>query len=279
MRALCAFLSTRLPVPLALNAIFETKNDKKEKRGKTLNYERESKEIREGLDLSRRDEWQKWIKFSAVTPIRGEELKRLIAEGNRPIPTRWVDVDRAAYRRRDGGPIIVPEYKSRLCGRGDLEGIDGLRTDSPTAEIEAHHLLFSFAASEKLTIKTADISNAYFQGEPLDRLLLLKPPNTGVPDPEYADGETMMLARVPIYGTKDAGRKFWKRFREVIVENKFRENKIAKALYVLEENNEVKALLVTHVDDLCWACKPEYEHHMNKILEAFVVNEKKVESR
>ena len=49
-----------------------------------------------------------------------------------------------------------------VCGRGDLEVIDGLRADSPTAEIEAHNVLFSYAAANKLDLKTADISNAYF---------------------------------------------------------------------------------------------------------------------
>ena len=101
--------------------------------------------------------------------------------------------------------------------------------------------------------------------------MILKPPKSGIPDPEYHDGKTMVLARVPIYGTQDAGRKFWKRFREVIVENEFRENKIAKALYVIEVDHEVKGMLLTHVDDLCWAVYPEYEKHMTNILEAFDV--------
>ena len=84
-----------------------------------------------------------------------------------------------------------------------------MRSDSPTAEIEAHNLLFSYAAAHGLALRTADISNAYFQGEVLDRVILLKPPSSGIPDPDYQDGETMILARVPIYGTEDAGRKFW----------------------------------------------------------------------
>jgi hypothetical protein len=275
-KALLAFFAERMPVPMSKG--LETKNDKKEKRGKTLNYDKENKEIREGLDISRREEWEKWKKFTAGKPCKGKELQQLLYDGHVPIPTRWVDVDKASHKRRDGGPIILPEYKSRLCGRGDLEGIDGLRTDSPTAEIEAHHLLFSFAASNKLKIRTADISNAYFQGQELDRVLLLRPPSSGLPDQDYQDGETMILARVPIYGTQDAGRKFWQRFRSVILANQFRENKIAKALYVLEKDNDVKALMVTHVDDLCWAIKPGYEEWINNILNEFVVNEKKIET-
>ena len=242
-----------------------------------MNYDRESKEVREGLDISRNTEWDKWKQFVAGIPVRGKELQKMLDEGHKPVPTRWVDVDRNAHLRRSGEPTIMPDYKSRLCGRGDLEGIDGLRKDSPTAEIEAHNLLFSFAASTRLRIKTADISNAYFQSDPLDRLLLLRPPKSGIPDPDYADGDTMILARVPIYGQGDAGRKFWKRFRSVILRNKFRENKIAKALYVIEVDGDVKALLITHVDDLCWAAQPEYEQCMDEILKEFVVNDAKIQ--
>ena len=134
--------------------------------------------------------------------------------------------------------------------------------------------MFSWAASNKVTLKTGDISNAYFQSEELDRLLLLKPPK-GIPDPDYEDGEAMIFARVPTYGTSDAGRKFWQKFRTVITESGFRENKIAKALYILEEDGDIKGMLITHVDDLCWAVKPGYEKPIKEILEKFVV--KKVE--
>ena len=95
-----------------------------------------------------------------------------------------------------------------MTGRGDLENLDGIRTDSPTAEIEAHNLIFSFAASARVQLKVGDISNAFFQGKEMDRVSLLRPPKGGLLDSEYADGETIILARVPIYGTTDAGRKF-----------------------------------------------------------------------
>ena len=108
----------------------------------------------------------------------------------------------------------------------------------------------------------------------MDRLLLLKPPK-GIPDPEYDDGEAMILARVPIYGTTDAGCKFWSKFRKVIIDAGFRECKIAKATYVLEYDNDIKCILITHVDDLCWASKEGYEGPIQKVLEEFVV--KKVE--
>ena len=76
--ALLSFLSDRMPVPMTKK--FMSKNDKKEARGKTLNYEKESAEIRNGLDASRKFEWQKWLKFAAGRPCFGKELKRLLDE-------------------------------------------------------------------------------------------------------------------------------------------------------------------------------------------------------
>ena len=74
-------------------------------------------------------------------------------------------------------------------------------------------------------------------------MLLLRPPK-GIPDHDYEDGEAMILARVPIYGTSDAGRKFWQKFRTVITGAGFRENNIAKALYVLEKDGDIKGILI-----------------------------------
>jgi hypothetical protein len=81
----------------------------------------------------------------------------------------------------------------------------------------------------------------------------------------------MILARVPIYGTQDAGRKFWKKFSFVIKDSGFRENKIAKAMYVIEVDQKVMGIMVTHVDDLCWAISPEYEDRIQRVLDSFSV--------
>ena len=88
---------------------FQSKNEKKEERGKTLNYEKESKETREGLDISRKTEWTKWQQFTAGRPCKGMELAKLLKDGNVPIPTRWVDTDKNAHLRRDGGPLITAD--------------------------------------------------------------------------------------------------------------------------------------------------------------------------
>ena len=65
LKFLCEDGRLRIPTACAYNSYWETKNDKKEKRGKTLNYEKETKEVRDGLDVSRATEWNKWKEFVA----------------------------------------------------------------------------------------------------------------------------------------------------------------------------------------------------------------------
>ena len=185
------------------------KNQKKQMAGKTLNYNKADATTRAGLDAARKAEWQKWLHFNAGRIIRGKLLQELLNEGHTVIPTQWIEVDKNAHLRKDG-KYVEADLKSRLVGCGQLEDTEGLRTDSPTCEVEGVNMIASFAAANGFRLKSADVRNAYFQGEPVDRVLLLKPLKDGLPG-EGDLKDAAILARVPIYGTKDAGRRFYKR--------------------------------------------------------------------
>ena len=161
--------------------------------GNTLRYEHCDRETRAGRDKSRAKEWKKWLDFGASVKLQGLVLDELINEGHRPIPTQWVE-----DRKSDG------DYKSRLVAFGQLEAHKkSIRADAPTCSMEALNLITSFAACNRLRLKCADLSNAYYQGEKMDRLLLLRPPRGGIPGEEGED--YMPAANVPIYGTLAAG--------------------------------------------------------------------------
>ena len=70
-----------------------------------------------------------------------------------------------------------------------------------------------------------EMYDAYFQRELLDRVLSYEPPESGLADPQDEDVETMILARVPSYGSQDSGRMFWNRFPRVIFDHIVRVNK------------------------------------------------------
>ena len=166
------------------------------------------------------------------------------------------------------GVAHVPDFKLRLVGRGQHEDCEGLRTDSPTCDVEGMNLTCSFAACNKIEIISADLRNAYFTAEPMDRLLLLRPPKGGLPgvDPWK---KTAIAARVPIYGTKDAVRKFWKMFRSCAEQVGFKECPHMKSLYYYAVEGELKVLMPTHVDDVFSAAMPGYENMVMDLLNLF----------
>ena len=152
----------------------------------------------------------KWQSFNAGHPIDSKQLKELTDEGYRVIPTQWIEIDKNEHLRRPGGPKVTPKYKSRLVVRGDLEEDLGIRTDSPTCELEGLRLIMPWAASMGRRLNRADITSADFQGQALVRLMILKPPSDGL---EGVPAGEAIIARMPVYGTRDAGRGLWKKIR------------------------------------------------------------------
>jgi hypothetical protein len=76
---------------------------------------------------------------------------------------------------------------------------------------------------------------------------------------------------VPIYGTVDAGRGFWKELRGDILEIGLKENAITRAWCAYKEEGDVKVMLGSHVDDVLWACKEGCEG-MQKLLGKYTLN-------
>ena len=124
------------------------------------------------------------------------------------------------------------------------------RSDSPTADNEVLCLVLSFAASRRLKVKSGDLENAYFCGMKMSRKLLLRQPKGGLPG---LDSDVRLLANVPIYGTRDAGRGFWKRLRLVLQGVGLKENRILKACYSFSKDGVIQCVMGTIVDDLIWA--------------------------
>ena len=200
---------------------------KKGKKSQNINFETSDQFTQSGLTESRKVEWNKWKHFNAVYPVSGPELEQLLDQGQKPIPLQWVDIDKNERKRREGGFHVAPLFKSRLVSRGDLEETTGVRTDSPTCDIKGLNILLSWVSCEGLTVKSGDITNAYFQGCLLERLILMRQPPGGVLDVGIS-ADTMFVARVPICGTCDAGRGFWKKLRHDILSTGLKENAVSE---------------------------------------------------
>ena len=60
--------------------------------------------------------------------------------------------------------------------------------------------------------------------------MLLRPPKGGLPDKSIPSG-AMMLGRVPIYGRRDAGRRFWGKAEESLDRHRIASELAVKALF------------------------------------------------
>ena len=84
----------------------------------------------------------------------------------------------------------------------------------------------------------------------------------------------MIAARVPIYGTKDAGRGFWLKLKEVVLSKGCSLNQILPTMFTLRKDKKIMGVMSSNVDDLLYGSLPEAEHEMKEIIEAFAVREK-----
>ena len=238
-----------------------------------LRYEKETDEVKKAIDEARAKEWANWVKYRATRTPTAEEVSKMMSEGKRAIPMRWVDIDKNAKLRVEGGPVVEPKMKSRLVLRGDLEPGD-YRVDCPTATLVATHLVLSYAASTGRTLHAGDITAAFLQGTPISRELLMRVPSSGIPatsgtGEDYAvEPGGYLIALMSIYGSRDAPRGFWLALREEMTKNNLRE--IEPAFYALsDDQHQLHGLAVTHVDDILWCGDAQMDQVMTKIQRRF----------
>ena len=202
-----AFVSDRILSP---NEPFGEATDGK--KPKKLDINKVDEDTARGIHEARGQEWGKYQQYNAAVPIMGPMLEGLLREGHVPIPSQSVDVDKNEFKK--GRSDYEPKYRSRLVSCGNCEGVsrNELTCDAPTVDAETHCLIASYAASRKLKLRCGDISSAYFQSEPLERVIIMKQPRGGLPG---VPPEAMLLRRLPVYGTMDAGRGLYVRLCKV----------------------------------------------------------------
>ena len=132
-------------------------------------------------------EWSNYMKFGAVEYISRAEAERLLHQGTEALPMQWVETFKNAGKSTPDNPIPM-EFKARLVARGALQW-NFTRTDSPTVDNEGVSLILSWVASNKLVLKCGELDHGYFQGEKLDRPLLLVVPKTGIPGSGLSPGD------------------------------------------------------------------------------------------
>ena len=135
----------------------ETEETTEKKVNKLLVYEELDPETRKAADEARQAEWSKFERFGAAVPVVGREKDELVQAGHEVIPSKWVDVNKNDHLI--GTAQYVPKFKSRMVSCGNFEHSHGLRSDSPTSELESHHVVAAWSASHATSLKSADITS------------------------------------------------------------------------------------------------------------------------
>ena len=83
------------------------------------------------------------------------------------------------------------------------------QSDSPTALRESAKLFYSIGANQGFHLRSIDIRAAFLQSNDLDREVIVEPLSD-----MKREGIVWILVK-PLYGLKDASRKFWLKVREI----------------------------------------------------------------
>ena len=184
-------------------------------------------------------------------------------EGKEKITSRWVVTKKL---KQDGQKEDV---KARLVARGFQETVDP-QSDSPTALRESNKLFYAIAANENFNLRSMDIKAAFLQSNELDREVLVEPP-ADIKKP----GVVWRLVK-PLYGLKDASRKFWLRMKEIFRLEGLKTVRGDEAFYYKHDGNVLQGMVLTHVDDFGMAGTDEFLDDLEKKIKK-TLNVSKVE--
>ena len=106
----------------------------------------------------------------------------------------------------------------------------------------------------------------------MDRLLVFRPPRGGIPVADLEPGRGI-VARAPVYGTGDAGRRFWQKVKQDFLAAGFTLNRIMNALFTVAKDGEILGMCGTHVDDSLYGVRGEAVDIMQKVLDGFGVQD------
>ena len=87
-------------------------------------------------------------------------------------------------------------------------------------------------------------------------------------------GGDILASRVPVYGTKDAGRGLWLGLKNTCKQFNFSLNQILPSLFSLrDDESRIIAVMSSNVDDLLCGYLPEGAKAMNSVLQQFFVGQ------
>ena len=203
----------------------------------------------EEVNTAKRRELDMWEKHEVFEEVEDN--------GQRSISTRWIITEKIKNEQS----VI----KARLVARGYEEDTEMLQTDSPTCSREAIRMLIATASSNNWCCHTVDVKSAYLQGDPIQRLLFLRPP------PEFNIGKLWKLKKT-VYGLADAARAWYNRVVKEFEALDVSQCELEHAMYVWHNNGKLEGIIRIYVDDFLWAGTSTFKNIIiDKLKQKFLI--------
>jgi hypothetical protein len=161
--------------------------------------------------------------------------------GKELIGCKWVF---RLKRKADGS---IDKYKARLVAQGfkQREGVDFTETFAPVAKFSSIRALLALAAHYDLEVDQMDVVSAYLNGD-IDADIYMKQPEGFV-----TVGQEHLVCKLQksLYGLKQAGRQWYHKIDESLINFGFTRLQSDHCLYVLNKARLV-IWLALYVDDI-----------------------------
>ena len=148
----------------------------------------------------------------------------------------------------------MERYKARLIAKGftQKEGIDYKETFSPVSSKDSFRTIMALVAHFDLELHQMDVKTAFLNGDIDETIYMVQPENFVSGDPK----RLVCKLRKSIYGLKQASRRWYYKFHQVVISFGFEVNAVEDCVYHRFSGSRF-IFLVLYVDDILLAsnCK------------------------
>ena len=232
-------------------------------------------------------QWAEHVEYGAVRPLTLEEsaVVEATVSRDRILNSRFAYRDKN-YAKRKGDANIPPKPKARLCIAGQWDpdlGVKDLATDAPTVSRQSVILALQLALARSWVASVGDIRAAFLNGIPAPRKLYFRQPRGGIPSLQA--GQLVEVLK-GVFGLSTSPKLWWTKLSTDLKSMKIRlpsgkvlfihQNPIDPCIFMLvdEEDETVRGLLLTHVDDLMLLTEAEVQPIVHaQLKEKFPIDE------
>ncbi|KAL4366702.1 hypothetical protein GQ457_05G014270 [Hibiscus cannabinus] len=181
-----------------------------------------------------------------MNSMKNNEVWDLVSlpDGVKAIGCKWV------FKTKKNSKGNIERYKARLVAKGftQREGIDYTETFSPVSKKDSLRIVLALVAQFDLELQQMDVKTAFLNGD-LEEEVYMKQPEVF----SSSDGENLVCKlKKSIYGLKQASRRWYLKFHEVISSFGFVENIMDQCIYQKVSGSKI-CFLILYVDDILLA--------------------------